>query len=167
MRPLVKFTRGAQPTVGQSNATPGAAGSRTNAGANRVWNSVSQPKSKPANYLVQAPIHVSGHSQRIRATISGSPQVAGSVEISRTGGGNAFISNLKVDQQHRRHGVGAKLINAAVSAARRQGFSSARLEARPSDNAISPQALVAMYRRQGFKTVGRSNRGNPLMERKL
>lgn len=122
---------------------------------------------KAPNYHVQAPIHVAGQSQQIRATIGGTPQVAGSIEISRAGGGNAYISNLRVDQQHRRRGVAAKLIDAAVSAARRQGLSSAKLEARPSDNGISPQALVAMYRRQGFKTVGKSTRGNPLMERKL
>jgi GNAT superfamily N-acetyltransferase len=122
---------------------------------------------KTPNYHVQAPVHVAGHNQQIRATIGGTPQVAGSIDISRTGPGNAFISNLRVDQQHRRRGVAAKLIDAAVSAARRQGLSSARLEARPSDNGISSQALVAMYRRQGFKTVGKSTRGNPLMERKL
>ena len=58
-------------------------------------------------------------------------------------------------------------IDAAVATARRQGFKMARLEARPSDNGISPQALVDMYRRQGFKSVGRTGRGSPLMERKL
>lgn len=122
---------------------------------------------KAPNYRVQPPINVASHSQQIRATIGGTPQVAGSIEISRVNGGNAYISNLRVDQQHRRRGVAAKLIDAAVSAARRQGFNSARLEARPSDNGISPQALVAMYRRQGFRTVGKSTRGNPMMERKL
>jgi ribosomal protein S18 acetylase RimI-like enzyme len=59
------------------------------------------------------------------------------------------------------------LIDAAINTARRQGFKAASLEARPSDNGISPQALVAMYRRQGFKSVGRSDRGSPMMERKL
>ena len=81
--------------------------------------------------------------------------------------GQAHISNLQVDQQHRRRGIAGKLIDAAVTAARRQGFNSASLEARPSDNGISPQALVAMYRRQGFKNVGKTDRGSPLMERKL
>jgi ribosomal protein S18 acetylase RimI-like enzyme len=118
-------------------------------------------------YTVQAPLPLGGNSQQIRATIQGSPQVAGSVEISRAGGGKAFISNLQVDQQHRRRGVAAQLINAAITTARRQGFKAASLEARPSDNGISPQALVAMYRRQGFRSVGKSNRGSPLMERKL
>ena len=117
------------------------------------------------NYTVQAPRPLGGNSQQISATIQG--QVAGSVEISAAGAGKAFISNLNVDQQHRRRGVAAQLINAAVSAARRQGFKAASLEARPSDNGISPQQLVAMYRRQGFKSVGKSQRGSPLMERKL
>ena len=121
---------------------------------------------KPA-YTVQTPLPLGGNIQQIRATIQGTPQVAGSVDISRAGGGKAFISNLQVDQQHRRRGVAAQLINAAVSTARRQGFKAASLEARPSDNGISPQALVAMYRRQGFRNVGKSHRGSPLMERKL
>jgi ribosomal protein S18 acetylase RimI-like enzyme len=89
------------------------------------------------------------------------------VEISAGGAGKAFISNLKVDQQHRRRGVAAKLIDAAINTARRQGYKAASLEARPSDNGISPQALVAMYRRQGFRSVGKSQRGSPMMERKL
>jgi len=118
-------------------------------------------------YTVQAPLPLGGNTHQIRATIQGSPQVAGSVEISRGGGGKAFISNLQVGQQHRRRGVAAQLINAAVATARRQGFRAATLEARPSDNGISPQALVAMYRRQGFRSVGRTGRGSPLMERKL
>jgi ribosomal protein S18 acetylase RimI-like enzyme len=125
------------------------------------------PASRSANYRVQTPIPLGRGSQQIRATVHGTPQVAGSVDLRAAAGGRVYISNLTVDQQHRRRGVAAKLIDAAVSAARRQGFSAASLEARPSDNGISPQALVAMYRRQGFRSVGRSERGSPLMERKL
>jgi len=127
---------------------------------------IAQRQAAPA-YNVQAPVPVSGRHQQIRATISGTPQVAGSVNLSPRGGGKAFVSDLQVDQQHRRRGVAAKLIEAAVSTARRQGFNAVSLEARPSDNGISPQALVAMYRRQGFQSVGKSSRGSPLMERKL
>jgi ribosomal protein S18 acetylase RimI-like enzyme len=112
-------------------------------------------------------VPLGNQNQQIRATLNGSRQVAGSVDIRRAGGGKAFIANLKVDQQHRRRGVAHQLIDAAVAAARRQGFNAATLEARPSDNGITPQALVAMYRRQGFKSVGRSQRGNPIMERKF
>ena len=151
---IAQFHRSSLP--GQAGARPaGPSAAPSRAGNARAF-----------NYLVQPPIHLAGRSQQIRATIGGTPQVAGSIDISPNGG-KAFISNLRVDQQHRRRGVAAKLIDAAVSAARRQGFSTANLEARPSDNGISPQALVAMYRRQGFKNVGKSNRGSPLMERKL
>jgi len=128
---------------------------------------VSTVTMKAPNYTVQAPLPLGGQNHQIRATIQGTPQVAGSVEISAGGAGKAFISNLKVDQQHRRRGVAAKLIDAAVNTARRQGYKAASLEARPSDNGISPQALVAMYRRQGFRSVGKSQRGSPMMERKL
>ena len=148
-------------------ATPGA--NRSVAGANprapvRPGSPITM---KAPNYTVQAPRQLGANSQQIRATIQGSPQVAGSVDIRRGGGGKAFIANLRVDEQHRRRGVAAKLIDAALSTARRQGFSAASLEARPSDNGISSPALVAMYRRQGFKTVGKSERGSPMMERKL
>jgi ribosomal protein S18 acetylase RimI-like enzyme len=119
------------------------------------------------NYAVQPPVPIAGQGQQIRATLHGTRQIAGSVDIRAAGAGKGFIANLKVDHDHRRRGVAAKLIDAAVNTARRQGLRSVSLEARPSDNGITPQALVAMYRRQGFKSVGRSQRGSPLMERKL
>ncbi|HEU4767046.1 MAG TPA: N-acetyltransferase [Pyrinomonadaceae bacterium] len=125
--------------------------------------------SAPSNprYAVQAPVPLANRSQQIRATLNGTRQVAGTVDIRASGPGKGHIANLKVDHEHRRRGVAGQLINAAVASARRQGFRSVSLEARPSDQGISSQALVAMYRRQGFKSVGRSQRGNPLMERKL
>ena len=122
---------------------------------------------KAPSYAVQPPVPLGGHRQQIRATLNGSRQVAGSVDIRAAGAVKGFIANLKVDNEHRRRGVAAKLIDAAVNTARRQGLRTVSLEARPSDNGITPQALVAMYRRQGFKSVGRSQRGSPLMERKL
>lgn len=124
------------------------------------------PRSGPL-YAVQAPVPLGGQGQQIKATMNGSRQVAGSIDIRAAGAGKGFIANLKVDNEHRRRGVAGKLIDAAVATARRQGFSSVSLEARPSDSGITPNALVAMYRRQGFKSVGRTQRGNPLMERKL
>jgi ribosomal protein S18 acetylase RimI-like enzyme len=154
--------RGSVPQAGANGSTVAA--------IQRVPNSPAAtptPTPKSPNYTVQAPINLNGRSQQIRATIQGTPQVAGSVEISSAGAGKVFISNLTVDQQHRRRGVAAKLIDAALSTARRQGFSAASLEARPSDNGIAPQNLVAMYRRKGFKSVGKTGRGSPLMERKL
>lgn len=164
---------GAVPTVRTAaqlrGAAPPAGPNRSLAVVNRQTpaRSAAPPTSKAPNYTVQAPIPLGGRGQQIKATIQGTPQVAGSVEISSAGPGKAYISNLKVDQQHRRRGVAAKLIDAAIANARRQGFSAASLEARPSDNGITPQTLVAMYRRKGFKSVGKTGRGSPLMERKL
>lgn len=126
---------------------------------------ISPDHMKPPNYTVEPPL--GRHYQQISVTIEGTPQIAGSVEISPSGRGNAYISNLHVDQQHRRRGIAAKLIDAVIITARRRGFKAARLEARPFDNAISLEALVALYRRQGFKTVGQTRRGSPLMELNL
>jgi ribosomal protein S18 acetylase RimI-like enzyme len=89
------------------------------------------------------------------------------VDIRASGGGKAFISNLKVERDFRRQGLAGRLMDAALQSARSQGFKAARLEARPSDDGITPQALVSMYSRMGFRSVGRSSRGNPLMERRL
>lgn len=127
----------------------------------------SAAKPRAGSYNLQTHVNHTGHGHQIRATLNGTPHLAGSVDIRAAGAGKGFIANLKVEQDHRRRGVAAKLIDAAVNTARRQGFSSLSLEARPSDNGITPQALVAMYRRQGFRSVGRSERGSPLMERKL
>lgn len=126
-----------------------------------------QSRAASPRYSVQPPLPVAGRSQQIRATLHGTRQVAGSVDIRSAGAGKVYISNLKVDHEHRRRGVAAQLINAAVNTARRQGFRAVNLEARPSDHGISPQALVAMYRRQGFQNIGKSHRGSPVMERKL
>ena len=159
------FNRGAGPRGVQTGRDVNHAAKPLNQPARgRV---ISPMNSRGPNYTVQPPVHIPGRSQQIRATIGSTPHVAGSIEISPTGNGKVFISNLRVEQQHRRRGVAAKLIDAAITSARRQGFSSASLEARPSDNGIAPQALVAMYRRQGFKNVGKTERGTPLMERKL
>ena len=151
------------------SVSPGKQGVGAPANSRTVGPRAAQESSrlKRPIYRVQTPVPLGHGSQQIRATIQGTPQVAGSVDLSRTGGGRVYISNLRVDQQHRRQGVAARLIDAALSAARRQGFRTASLEARPSDNGISPQALVAMYRRQGFQSVGKSPRGSPLMERRL
>jgi len=130
-------------------------------------NPVSQVQIKAPNYTVQAPLTLGRRYQQIRATIQGTPHIAGSVDISPSGRGKAFISNLHVHQPHRCRGVGTKLIDAVISTARRQGFTTARLEARPFDNAIPFQALVALYRRQGFKSIGKNSRGSLLMERSL
>lgn len=128
---------------------------------------VSHRHIKAPIYTVHAPLTVGRHYQQIRATIQGTPQIAGSVDITPSGRRKAYISNLHVDQQHRRRGVGGKLIDAVITAARRQGFKAARLEARPFDNSIPLQALVTLYRRQGFRSIGKNRRGSLLMERSL
>ncbi|HJP90842.1 MAG TPA: GNAT family N-acetyltransferase [Pyrinomonadaceae bacterium] len=128
---------------------------------------VSPAQTKVPNYTVHPPLTFGRRYQQIRATIQGTPQIAGSLEINPSSRGKAVISNLHVDQQHRRRGVAAKLIGAVINTARRQGFNTARLEARPFGNGISLQALVAMYRRQGFRSVGKTSRGSPGMELKL
>jgi ribosomal protein S18 acetylase RimI-like enzyme len=56
------------------------------------------------------------------------------VDINQAGAGKVYISNLRVEHEHRRRGIAAQLIDAAVNTARRQGFSAVSLEARPSDN---------------------------------
>lgn len=125
----------------------------------------STAKAPPA-YVVHAPPVIGGGGQ-VRATIKGTPQVAGSLDIKPIGGGKVYISNLTVERQHRRQGLANQLMSAAMTAARTHGFSTAQLEARPSDSGITSQALVAMYQRLGFKSVGKTRRGNPLMERRF
>lgn len=120
-----------------------------------------------AGYRLMPATPLAGGRQQIRVAVSGSRQVAGSVDIRPTGGGKAFISNLKVERDFRRQGLANQLMDAALRNARSQGLKAARLEAHPSDDGISPQALVSMYSRMGFRSVGRSSRGNPLMERRL
>ncbi|HEV3471552.1 MAG TPA: GNAT family N-acetyltransferase [Pyrinomonadaceae bacterium] len=122
---------------------------------------------RQAGYVVQPPLPLGGGRQQIKATLGGTRQVAGSVDIRPTKDGRIYISNLNVGKEYRRRGLAGELMNAALRSARGQGFTAARLEARPSDNGISPQALVSMYRRMGFRSVGQSSRGNPLMERRL
>ena len=130
-------------------------------------NPVSCAQIKSPRYTVQAPLTLGRHYQQIRATIQGTPQIAGSVDISASGRGKAFILNLQVSQLHRRRGVARKLIDAVITTTRRQGFTTARLEARPFDNGIPLHALVALYRRQGFRSIGKNRRGSLLMERIL
>jgi ribosomal protein S18 acetylase RimI-like enzyme len=119
------------------------------------------------SYVVHPPSSLGGGRQQIRVTVRGTQQVAGSVTMRPTGAGKVYISDLTVDKTFRRRGLANQLMGAAMNAARSQGFSGARLEARPSDNEISPHALVSMYSRMGFRNVGKSSRGNPLMERRL
>src|SRR4051794_19288150 len=100
----------------------GAPGPKPNAQANKSPAIQARPNGRPTppatnthakahNYMVQSPVPVPGRGQQIRATVGGTPQVAGSVEINPAGAGKVYISNLTVDHQHRRQGVASKLID--------------------------------------------------------
>lgn len=60
------------------------------------------------------------------------------------------INNIGVHENTRRRGVGKELLEAAISIARQQGALTAILEVRAGN--VAAQAL---YRRYGFKAVGR------------
>ena len=161
---------GAHARAPQANAAPVAARPQTQTRAAPTAQrqaAVAAAPSRQASYRVLAPTPLAGGRQQIKVAVTGTRQVAGSVDLRPTGGGKAYISNLKVERDFRRQGLANQLMNAAMSNARSQGFSAVRLEAHPSDNGITPQALVSMYSRMGFRNVGRSSRGNPLMERRL
>jgi len=119
-----------------------------------------QPKSEQAHsVLLSAPDQDGGRQIKV---VSGGKMI-GSVEIHPSAAGGVEITDLKVLQEHRRNGVGRELVKAALQSARTQGLGLARLEAHPSDSGISPQALVSMYQAFGFRRIGVSSRGNPLM----
>jgi GNAT superfamily N-acetyltransferase len=122
---------------------------------------------KPAvaftNYLVQAPMPQHGGVQQIRVALPGVGNV-GSVRLNPSENGRVYISDLEVTPEHRRHGVGSMLVQAALRTAQSQGKSGAVLEAMPGTGSIAPQALVSMYQKLGFRQVGLSHRGRPLME---
>ncbi|HKG13617.1 MAG TPA: N-acetyltransferase [Pyrinomonadaceae bacterium] len=152
--------------------TPHAAHARTPQpqpprGAATAQRQAAAQPARQAGYRVLPPTPLAGGRQQIRVAVSGTRQVAGSVDLRPTDGGKAYISNLKVGRDFRRQGLAGQLMDAALRSARVQGFKAARLEAHPSDEGITPQALVSMYSRMGFRSVGRSRRGNPLMERNL
>jgi len=112
-------------------------------------------------------MRISGGHQRINMTLKGTHHVVGSVDVSPEGRGTVQISNLRVEKPFRRQGVASQLMTAAFSNARTHGYSGVRLEARPSDAGMSPQALVSMYQKMGFRSMGKSSRGGHMMERHL
>lgn len=114
-------------------------------------------------YELSQPVWVSNGRQQIRAKIKGSPTPIGSVDLHYDHPGKAFISDLEVNQVHRRHGVATMLMKAAMDSARRHGSTATELEARPGPGSISNQALVGMYQKLGFKNTGSTRRGNPKM----
>jgi ribosomal protein S18 acetylase RimI-like enzyme len=127
-----------------------------------------KPASAPKpvqRYMVRQPQPAPGGAHTITATAMGSSQPVGSVNLWSRDRGIAEITDLNVQPEHRRQGVAKTLVNAAIQNARLRGFAKARLEARPSDRAMQPNVLVSMYQRMGFRAVGVSKRGVPLLER--
>lgn len=117
-----------------------------------------QPQSQ---YELSPAMWVGNGRQQIQVRIKGAPTPIGSVDVHYDKPGKAFISDLEVNQSHRRHGVATMLMKAAMESARRNGSSATELEARPGAGSISNQALVGMYQKLGFKNSGVSRRGNP------
>jgi ribosomal-protein-alanine N-acetyltransferase len=71
------------------------------------------------------------------------------VELSALGG-EADVINLAVDPAHRRHGIGRRLLRAAVAYCRRRRIPLVWLRVRASN-----RSARAFYRRCGFAVVGR------------
>lgn len=115
-------------------------------------------------YLVQAPMLQGRDLQEIRVGMPGAAGTIGSVRMRPAEGDKLFISDLQVSPEHRRHGVASQLVRAALRSAAIQGKSGALLEANPGAESISPQALVSMYQKLGFRQTGLSHHGKPLME---
>jgi len=60
------------------------------------------------------------------------------------------INNIAIHDDHRRRGLGGRLLRALLAKARELGCETAQLEVRPSN-----RAALALYRRHGFVQVGR------------
>lgn len=152
--------------AGVSPATSGelaSSGSQTGGAVNNPV--ITRKAAHSVNYAVHAP-RPSSSGWQIHVAAQGTPQPVASVQLTASENG-VFISNLRVSPEHRRHGLASQLIDAALRTARSNGYSVARLEARPdSPGDVGPGALVSMYQRLGFSSTGMSRRGSPLMERK-
>jgi len=115
-------------------------------------------------YAVLPPVRVSPKREQIRVLVNGSRQPVGSVDMEPADSGRIYISNLSVVPVYR-HGIATKLVNAVLANARNRGFAGAVLEARPGAGSIPAPALASMYRKMGFRDIGQSKLGSPLMER--
>jgi GNAT superfamily N-acetyltransferase len=123
-------------------------------------------KANPASDYAIRPLLRAGTGWNINLTAHGVAQPVGSVKLIPSHNG-VYISDLRVAPEHRRQGLATRLVEAALQTARTHGYGVAQLEARPDSPAdVAPGALVAMYRKMGFRTSGISTRGNPLMERR-
>lgn len=125
---------------------------------------INQKPAAPFSYAI-GPAMKDGSGWQISVAAMGRSQSVGSVRITPRNK-TAYISDLEVATDHRRHGLATQLVQAAMRTARSQGYSTAQLEARPGSNSdLSQPSLVSMYQRLGFRATGLSRRGNPLLER--
>jgi ribosomal-protein-alanine N-acetyltransferase len=97
-----------------------------------------------ASLLGQRPMHF------VVATVGG--QVIGYL-VAWFIGGEGEIGNIAVDEHHRGRGIGARLLEHTLSAARARGVDVVYLEVRESN-----AAAQRMYERWGFIRVGRRRR---------
>lgn len=118
-------------------------------------------------YSVLGALRTAPGVQQIRVAAAGCVQPVASLELHNAGSGKVCIANVFVNPDHRRHGIASQMMNTAIATARRDGFSVAQLEARPGPGSIPAHSLVSMYSGLGFRTVGWSPRGGPIMERVL
>lgn len=149
-------------------STPASSGSgrgSSSAGSRAASSGVVNRKPAASPLYAVRPAMASRGGWQIRVAASGRTEPVGGVQLTPRDNG-VYISDLRVEPDHRHHGLARQLIQAAMRTARSHGFSVAKLEARPDSAAeTNPAALVSMYQRFGFRTTGLSQRGNPLMER--
>jgi ribosomal protein S18 acetylase RimI-like enzyme len=146
----------------EPSVTSGFSGTTPHAARDAV---ISRKVAPATSYSVGAP-QPNGAGWQIQVAAQGASQTVASVQLTPSEYG-VYISNLRVAPEHRRHGLGGQLIDAALRTARSRGFPVAQLEARPeSTGDVTPAALVSMYRKLGFCTTRISERGNPFMERR-
>lgn len=60
------------------------------------------------------------------------------------------INNIAIHRDHRRRGLGERLLRTLLAKARKLGCATAQLEVRPSN-----RAALSLYRKHGFVEVGR------------
>jgi ribosomal-protein-alanine N-acetyltransferase len=90
--------------------------------------------------------------QRYYVVAFDGPRIVGYAGLT-TGGTEAYIQSLGVTASHRRHGVGARLLEALIEHARASGAELIGLEVR-ADGPVAQR----LYARHGFEVVGMRKR---------
>lgn len=105
-----------------------------------------------------------GSQVQIHASSGSLSRQSGGVQLKIDRSRNTgTIQNLRVDPEHRRQGLGTRLMQAAVAQAKLQGLSELRLEARSTEMGVSSVTLAGFYRRMGFREDGPAPNGGPRM----